>query len=76
MNNFKQYQNELFMASKSLSLDDVLNHYALPNFDEVHSMICGYADERLILDTSVFDCPESIDCFRYEKELWRINKQK
>lgn len=76
MNNFNQYKSQLYKEIKSLKLKDVINHYALPNEDELHNMICGYGYNYLQDDTSLFDVAQSLDYFKYEKELWRIDKPK
>ncbi|MBQ7884701.1 MAG: hypothetical protein IJ318_01225 [Clostridia bacterium] len=76
MNNLREYKYELYRACKSLKLRDVLNNYALPNDEEQHNMICGYAEERLMQDDLLYERAESIDYFNYEKELWRIDKPK
>ena len=53
----------------NIKLKDVLKEYALPNSDEIHNMICGYSYTRNISDIELYDTAESIDYFRYEKEL-------
>lgn len=64
------------LLSKSLKLIDVLNVYALPNSEEIHNMICGYSYVQLTHDTRLFDVAESIDYFRYEKELCKQSTKK
>lgn len=76
MNSIREYRAELYRATKSLSLSDVIKHYALPNQDELHNMICGYGYNYLAQDTSLFDVAQSIDYFKYEKELWKLDKPK
>ena len=76
MNNIREYKQELFNATKTYKLKDVINLYALPNEEELHSMICGYGYNYLENDTNLFDVAQSIDYFKYEKELWRIDKRK
>lgn len=67
MKDFDKLNKEL--SVKSRKLQDVLKEYALPNSDEIHNMICGYAYSRDVADTILYETAESIDYFRYEKEL-------
>ncbi|MDY2695730.1 MAG: hypothetical protein SOV27_01030 [Eubacteriales bacterium] len=67
MKDFDKLNKEL--SVKSRKLQDVLKEYALPNSDEIHNMICGYSYTRNISDIELYDTAESIDYFRYEKEL-------
>ena len=67
MSDFDKLNKEL--NHKSLKLKDVLREYALPNSEEIHNMICGYSYSRNIGDTRLFEVAESIDYFKYEKEL-------
>ena len=76
MSKLREYKQELYSATKTLKLKDVINHYALPNEDELHNMICGYGYNYLQDDTTLFDVAQSLDYFKYEKELWRIDKPK
>ncbi|MBE7075150.1 MAG: hypothetical protein E7376_04150 [Clostridiales bacterium] len=76
MKDLEKYKQELNKASKHLKLEDVLTHHALPNSEEIHNMICGYANQRLSQDTQLFETAESIDYFKYEKELWKSKQQK
>ncbi len=74
MRDFERLNSEL--SCKSTLLKDVLNEYALPNSEEIHTMICGYSYSRNVQDTTLFDVAESIDYFRYEKELCKLEKPK
>lgn len=74
MNDFDKLNKEL--SFKSIKLKDVLKEYALPNSEEIHNMICGYSYSREISDIQLFDTAESIDYFRYEKELCKTQTPK
>lgn len=74
MNDFDKLNKEL--SFKSVKLKDVLKEYALPNSEEIHNMICGYSYSRDISDVQLFDTAESIDYFRYEKELCKTQTPK
>lgn len=74
MNDFDKLNKEL--SFKNIKLKDVLNEYALPNSEEIHNMICGYSYSRDISDIQLFDTAESIDYFRYEKELCKTQTPK
>ena len=74
MKDFDKLNREL--SAKSLKLKDVLKEYSLPNSEEIHSMICGYSYERTLSDTLLFDVAESIDYFKYEKELCKLERLK
>lgn len=74
MNDFDKLNKEL--SFKSVKLKDVLKEYALPNSEEIHNMICGYSYSREISDIQLFDTVESIDYFRYEKELCKTQTPK
>ena len=76
MKDFDSLKKEYAQSLKQTNLNKVLTSYALPNSDELHSMICGYAQLKLDADTHLFENAESIDYFNYEKELWKQNKPK
>lgn len=76
MKDFDRYAKELYFQSKKVCLKDVIESYQLPNNDELHSMICGYGKTGEYFDTALYDCSESIDYFKYEKELWKLEKPK
>ncbi len=74
MNDFKKLNKEL---SENIHLKNVLTEYALPNSEEIHSMICGYSFSRELGDEiALFETAESIDYFKYEKELCKLKKSK
>ena len=75
MRDFDRYSKEFYISTKNARLSDVLTHYELPNDEELHSMICGYKNAGKFDDTLFFDA-ESIDYFKYEKELWRLERPK
>ena len=74
MKDFDRLNQEL--QTKSIKLKDVLTEYALPNSEEIHNMICGYSYSRLSPDVQLFETAESIDYFKYEKELCKLEKRK
>lgn len=76
MTDFKKYNNQLLRASKALQIDEVINSYELPKSEEIHNMIYNYFECDKYSDIKVFDCPQSIDYFKYEKELCKTNKTK
>lgn len=76
MKDFDRYCKELYFASRKVCLSDVVSSYQLPNDDELHSMICGYGKTGEYLDATLYDNAESIDYFKYEKELWKLEKPK
>ena len=76
MRDFDRYSKELYFQTKNFMLKDVLTKYQLPNRDELHSMICGYGKSGEYLDTTLYDGAESIDYYKYEKELWKLEKPK
>lgn len=67
---FEKYRKEFYKQSNRFRLEDVLNHYELPNSEELHSMICEYGGA--FEDKILFDAAESIDYLKYEKELWNL----
>ena len=73
MYDFEKLNNEF---KTNIKLKDVLTEYALPNSEEIHNMICGYSYTREIGDTQLFETAESIDYFRYEKELCKTQTPK
>ena len=73
---FDRYCKELYTMTEKVGLKDVITSYQLPNNDDLHSMICGYGKTGEYFDTTLFDGAESIDYFKYEKELWRLEKPK
>ena len=64
------------LSLKNIRLKDVLTEYALPNSEEIHSMICGNSYSRNTSDIQLFERAESIDYFKYEKELCNTKKPK
>lgn len=74
MKDFDKLNKEL--NAKSVNLNQVLSSYALPNSEEIHNMICGYSYSRQTADTQLFETAESIDYFRYEKELCKTQSPK
>ena len=76
MRDFDRYSKEFYITTKNFCLHDVLKHYQLPKNEDLHSMICGYVELGEYLDTALYDNAESIDYFKYEKELWRLEKPK
>lgn len=73
MDDFKKLNKEL----SNIHLKNVLTEYALPNSEEIHNMICGYSFSReLCGDVELFETAESIDYFKYEKELCKLKKSK
>ena len=70
---FKRYQQEFYKATNGFDEIDALSHFECPNKEELHSMICGYS--QTIEDTQLFDSAESIDYFKYERQLWRESRR-
>ena len=70
-----RYSKEFYFNTRGFCLEKVLTKYQLPNTEEIHSMICGYKNNEFY-DKQLFDYAESIDYFKYEKELWKIQKPK
>lgn len=74
MKDFDRYRKEFYISTKGFALKDVLTHYQLPNEEDLHSMICGYGKSGEFGDIELSEIAESIDYFKYEKELWKQNK--
>lgn len=75
MKDFDLLQKEYLAINTKKQTLDILNEYALPNSQDLHNMICGYCELRLDDDTNLFETAESIDYFKYEKELCRIKRK-
>ena len=75
MRDLDRYSKELFLKTSNFALEKVLTKYQYLNDEEIHSMICGYKNAEFE-DCKVFDNAESIDYFKYEKELWKTQKPK
>ena len=69
---FENYIKELYKKSQRFVSDQIVCEYNLPNWEELHSMICGYAYD--FEDKQIFDNAESIDFVKYEKELWKLER--
>ena len=69
----KQYQSEFYKKTKGFSGLEILKHYEYPNSEELHTMICGYVES--FDDMQLFDRAESIDYFKYERQLWRDSRR-
>ena len=71
---FDRFSKEFFLKTKNVTLKDILKNYQLPNYEDLHNMICGSALWFDFDDKSLYDRAESIDYFDYEKELWNLEK--
>ena len=69
----RQYQREFFKSIYNFDFNEILTHYELPNNEELHTMVCGY--NELFKDAFIFDCAESIDYLKYERQLWKEAKK-
>lgn len=65
----RQYQLEFYKQTKGFSGQNIINHYQLPNKEELHTMIYGYGN--YLDDKIIYDLSESVDYFNYERHLWR-----
>lgn len=74
MKDFDKLNKQL--CSKRINLSQVLTSFALPNSEEIHNMICGYSYSRETSDTQLFEVAESIDYFKYERELCKTQSPK
>ena len=76
MSDFDRYNKEFYISTKNFSIDKVLKSYQLPNFEKLHTMVCGESFAGEFEDAKLYTDAESIDYFKYEKALWNLEKPK